>query len=57
MYNYSSPIKRHGIAEVDSEYQFLLYGQAAALNRKGSAAQLIKALVKEAKDLVCAVSN
>ncbi|GGX37576.1 2-nitropropane dioxygenase [Tateyamaria omphalii] len=56
MYNYSSPIKRHGIAEEDLEHQFLLYGQAAALNKERSAEQLIKALVKEVQDLVTTAS-
>ena len=56
MYNYSSPIKRHGIAEGDLEHQFLLYGQAAALNKEMSAEQLLKTLMKEAQNLVRAVS-
>lgn len=56
MYNYSSPIKRHGIAEDDLEHQFLLYGQAAALNKEGTAEQLIKALAKEVQDLTGAMS-
>ena len=56
MYNYSSPIKRHGIAKDDLDYQFLLYGQAAALNKERSAEQLIKELAKEAQDLACAIS-
>ena len=56
MYNYSSPIKRHGISEDDLEHQFLLYGQAAALNREGTAEQLIKTLMNEAKDLTGTLS-
>jgi hypothetical protein len=32
MYNYSSPLKRYGIIQEDLEHQFLLCGQAAALN-------------------------
>ena len=51
MYNYSSPIKRHGIAEDDLKHQFLLYGQAAAMNKEGTAEQLIETLMKEAQHL------
>ncbi len=56
MYNYSSPIKRHGISDNDLEHQFLLYGQAAALNKEGTVEQLIKTLVKEAGDLAGTLS-
>ena len=56
MYNYSSPLKRHGIAHDDLDYQFLLYGQAAALNRDLSAAELIEQLVSE-RDAVFATLN
>lgn len=56
MYNYSSPIKRHGISEDDVEHQFLLYGQAAALNKEGTAEQLIESLMKEAQDLAGTLS-
>ncbi len=55
MYNYSSPIKRHGIAEENLKHQFLLYGQAATLNKEGTAEQLIEALMKEAQDLAGAL--
>ena len=51
MYNYSSPIKRHGIVNNDLEHQFLLYGQAAALAKKRSAAQLIETLQYDARAL------
>lgn len=49
MYNYSSPIKKHGIAHDDLDNQFLLYGQAAALNREMSVEQLMEKLVQEVK--------
>ena len=47
MYNYSGPLKRHGIENADLDYQFLLYGQSAALNRNVSAADFIRQLVAE----------
>ena len=44
MYHYSSPIKKYGIENDDLDYQFLLYGQAAALNQSLSASKLIEKL-------------
>jgi nitronate monooxygenase len=48
MYNYSSPLKKHGIENDDLEYQFLLYGQSAALNQEMTAADLIDKLSVDA---------
>lgn len=57
MYNYSSPIKRHGIAQDDLEHQFLLFGQAAALNKEMNAERLIMTLAREAETLTRAMVN
>ncbi|WP_350335856.1 NAD(P)H-dependent flavin oxidoreductase [Coralliovum pocilloporae] len=57
MYNYSSPIKRHGIAHDDLDHQFLLYGQAAALNRERSAEQLICELVEQTNEILTAMQT
>ncbi len=52
MYNYSGPLKKIGIARDDLDYQFLLYGQAAALNRETTAEELIARLKQEATDIM-----
>ena len=48
MYNFSSPLKKYGIVANDINFQFFLYGQAASLNRKVSAEELISQITKEA---------
>jgi nitronate monooxygenase len=50
MYNYSGPLKKSGIDCGDLDYQFLLYGQAAALNRELTAEQLIEWLTAETRE-------
>ena len=57
MYHLSGPLKRHGIAQDDLDYQFLLYGQAAALNRETSAEALIGALAAETREAIKALSE
>jgi nitronate monooxygenase len=52
MYGFSDPLRAHGVAESDPDLQFLLYGQAAALNRELPAADLVRALVEEAQELL-----
>ena len=52
MYNYSSPLKKHGIEHDDLDYQFLLYGQAASLNRELSADAFIKKLVAQTQAIL-----
>jgi nitronate monooxygenase len=52
MYNYSGPLKKFGIANNDLDYQFLLYGQAAALNQDLTAAQLIAKLKSETRQVL-----
>ncbi len=48
MYNFSGPLKKYGIDNNDLEYQFLLYGQSASLNRELNATALIEVLAEEA---------
>ena len=48
MYNFSGPLKKYGIDNNDLQYQFLLYGQSASLNRQLDAATLIKELAEKA---------
>ena len=57
MYNYSSPLKKHGIENDDLEHQFLLYGQSAALNREMTAADLVNKLTAEATNVFQQFSN
>ncbi len=57
MYNYSGPLKKFGIANDDLDYQFLLYGQAAALNKDLTAAQLIEKLKVEARQVLKELSD
>lgn len=52
MYNYSGPLKKSGIAQDKLDYQFLLYGQAASMNREMTAEQLIAKLSTEVTDIV-----
>ena len=52
MYHYSSPLKKYGIVHQDLNYQFLLYGQAAALNRELSAKALIQKFVEQAQAII-----
>lgn len=48
MYNYSGPLKHAGIASDDLEYQFLLYGQSAALNQDMTVVDFLNHLVTDA---------
>lgn len=52
MYNYSGPLKSFGIDTDNLDFQFLLYGQAAALNREMTAAQLIEKLTSETATVI-----
>jgi nitronate monooxygenase len=52
MYDFSGPLKKHGIENNNLDFQFLLYGQAAALNKQLSAEGLIQALIEETKPLL-----
>jgi nitronate monooxygenase len=49
MYAYSDPLRNAGNERGTNDFQFLLYGQAAPLNREVPAAELVKLLVEEAQ--------
>lgn len=57
MYNYSGPLKQLGIETGNLDLQFLLFGQAVALNREVTASQLIEDLTYETKDVVAKVAK
>lgn len=48
MYNFSRPLMQSSTDNDDSEFNFLLYGQAAALNSEMPAAELVSKLIEEA---------
>ena len=52
MYGFSEPLRAHSIANETTDFQFLLYGQAAALNRELPAAELVRTLVAEAREVL-----
>ena len=52
MCSFSEPLRQYNYAHDESDIQFLLYGQAAALNRELPAAELIALLVKEAQSIL-----
>ena len=49
MYSFSDPLREVSEKRGDSDFQFLLYGQAAALNRDLPAAELMERLIDEAQ--------
>ena len=52
MYCFSEPLRAHSVANETMDFQFLLYGQAAALNRELPAAELVRTLVAEAQEVL-----
>jgi nitronate monooxygenase len=50
MYNFIDPLRKKDTRNLD--YQFLLYGQAARLNRDLPASELLATLVEEALDII-----
>ncbi len=52
MYGFSDPLRQAGAERELPDFQFLLYGQAAALNRELPAAELVERLVEEAQDIL-----
>ena len=52
MYGFSGPLQEQGAERKDSDFQFLLYGQAAGLNRELPAAELVRTLVKDAQNIL-----
>lgn len=57
MYNYSGPLKSFGIETGNLDFQFLLYGQAAALNREVTASKLMEELTYETKDAAAKIAR
>ncbi len=49
MKTFSDPLREASEKRGDSDFQFLLYGQAAALNRELPAAELMERLIDEAQ--------
>jgi nitronate monooxygenase len=49
MYGFSEPLRAAGEAAASRDFEFYLWGQAAAMNRRTSAAELVALLVKEAQ--------
>jgi nitronate monooxygenase len=49
MYGFSDPLMAASAERGDGDFQFLLYGQAAALNRELPAAELMDRLIEEAQ--------
>ena len=52
MYSFSDPPREFSVANKDTDFQFLVYGQAAALNRELPAAELVETLVAEAQSIL-----
>ncbi len=52
MYGFSEPLRAQSVADGTADFQFLLYGQAAALNRELPAAELVRTLVAEAREVL-----
>lgn len=52
MYSFSRPLQEKSVANEDLDFQFLLYGQAAALNRELPADELFRTLVNEAQSIL-----
>jgi nitronate monooxygenase len=52
MYGFTDPLRQAAAAGDDPNFQFLLYGQAAALNRELPAAELVRTLIAEAQEVL-----
>jgi nitronate monooxygenase len=52
MYGFTAALSQVAAANDDPNFQFLLYGQAAALNRELPAAELVQTLVAEAQEVL-----
>ncbi len=52
MYGFTNPLRQAAVADDDPNFQFLLYGQAAALNRELPAAELVETLAAEAQEVL-----
>jgi len=54
MYELNEPLRQASVAAGTEDFQFLLYGQAAALNRELPAGELVRALARDAQSLLAA---
>ena len=52
MYGFSEPLRSKAAADGSPDFEFLLYGQAAALNRALPAAELVQTLIREAQEIM-----
>lgn len=52
MYTFSEPLRASSVAAEELDFQFLLYGQAAALNRELPAADLMARLIDETQEVL-----
>jgi len=52
MYGFSEPLMQKAAETDNRDFQFVLYGQAAGLNRELSAAELVAKLVAETRDVL-----
>jgi nitronate monooxygenase len=52
MYSFSEPLTQASANTGNSDFQFVLYGQAAALNRELPAAELVALLIDEARGVL-----
>ena len=52
MYSFSGPLWGKSADNEELDFQFLLYGQAATLNRELPAVELVETLVKETQDIL-----
>jgi nitronate monooxygenase len=52
MYSFSGPLREQSTDNGELDFQFLLYGQAATLNRELPAADLVQTLVKETQEII-----
>ncbi len=57
MYSFSNPLRLAGEKAAKPDFEFYLWGQAAALNRACSSADLVQLLVKEAQDALHSASG
>ena len=52
MYSFSGPLREKSADNEELDFQFLLYGQAATLNRELPAADLVETLVRETQEIL-----
>lgn len=57
MYRFSRPLMQSSVDSKDNDFNFLLYGQAAALNRELPASELVSELVSEAQNLISPIQG